>query len=456
MGTVKPRKLSKSQKPLKQGGMGFVEVLVASAILALTVAGSVTLLGGWTQALSETRNRTDALVRLISVMDLGKHEIALIDPSDPNYNASLVTGVVSPTQRISGFTVGDITTVAGVNRTKFEASITWLNPYESGADANSQFELHSYHPERRGFVAASSLTAPVCVGAGCSNVDDDCIISTTGTNKGKGKSTKSDGTDCNTTSKTKSDKSYSVKSKTQTPSEPSCTPTIDANLSISVGGNQLEVGASPNLSISTLSPEAISLTTNGPCNVTSSGSPTVTYTNVGTCEVQATQERGCSYLEATATLNIGVISCPSVSPLSISGVQTSELVGNSVAVTLSGGSDFGNTRALTGTPGSVCSVSGSTVSFLAAGTCELTYSQTGVCAPEDAQSSITVTGGSQCVAEQYISGTKTKYRLPDTSACQCYDVNSNNGTLTAAASKSQSSQCGSGSSSSSKTDTSKS
>ena len=288
MGTVKPRKLSKSQKPLQQGGMGFVEVLVASAILALTVAGSVTLLGGWTQALSETRNRTDALVRLISVMDLGKHEIALIDPNDPDYNASLVTGVVSPTQRISGFTVGDITTVAGVNRTKFEASITWLNPYESGAgaDANSEFELHSYHPERRGFVAVSSLTAPVCVGAGCSNVDDDCIISTTGTNKGKGKSTKSDGTDCNTTSKSKSSKSYSVKSKSKSDSSsPSCTPGNTADLSISVVGNQPEVGATTNLTINSNSPEEISFTTNDPCTVTSSGSPTVTYTDVGTCSV---------------------------------------------------------------------------------------------------------------------------------------------------------------------------
>ena len=451
MGTVKPRKLSKSQKPLKQGGMGFVEVLVASAILALTVAGSVTLLGGWTQALSETRNRTDALVRLISVMDLGKHEIALIDPSDPNYNASLVTGVVSPTQRISGFTVGNITTVAGVNRTKFEASITWLNPYESGADANSQFELHSYHPERRGFVAVSSLTTPVCVGAGCSNVDDDCVTSTTGTNKGKGKSKKSDGTDCNTTSKSKSSKSYSPKSKSKSDSSsPSCTPGNDANLSISVVGNQPEVGASTDLIINSNSPEDISWTTNGPCTVTSSGSPTVTYTDVGTCSVQATQGRGCSYLEATATLNIASISCPSVSPLSISGVQTSELVRNDVPVTLSGGFDFGTSPELAGTPGSVCSVSGSTVSFLAAGSCVLTYSQNGVCHVDDAQLTITVTGGSEeCVAESYTSGTKTKYRLPDTSACQCYSVDSSDGTLQSANSKSQKSQCSSGSGSSS-------
>ena len=199
-------KLSTPQKLPKQGGMGFVEVLVASAILALTVAGSVTLLGGWTQALSETRNRTDALVRLVSVMDLGKHEIALVNPSDPNYNASLVNGVVSPTQRISGFTLGDVNAVAGVNRTKFEASITWLNPYESGGDANSKFGLHSYHPERRGFVSVSSPTVPVCVGVSCPGVDDDCIVST-GSKKGKGKSKKSDGTDCNTTSKSKSSKS---------------------------------------------------------------------------------------------------------------------------------------------------------------------------------------------------------------------------------------------------------
>ena len=128
--------------------------------------------------------------------------------------------------------------------------------------------------------------------------------------------------------------------------------------------------------------------------------------------MQATQERGCSYLADTATLNIDSISCPSVSPLSISGVQTSELVGNSVAVTLSGGFDFGNPPALAGTPGSVCSVSGSTVSFLAAGSCELTYSQTGVCAHSDAELTITVTGGSEeCVAEQYISGTGSRRKL---------------------------------------------
>ena len=102
--------------------MGFVEVLVAAAILALTVAGSVTLLGGWTQALSETRNRTDALVRLVSVMVLGKHEIALIDPNDLNYNSSLRTGVVSPPPRNIGFTAAHIATVAGYTRTHLEAS----------------------------------------------------------------------------------------------------------------------------------------------------------------------------------------------------------------------------------------------------------------------------------------------------------------------------------------------
>ena len=118
----------------------------------------------------------------------------------------------------------------------------------------------------------------------------------------------------------------------------------------------------------------------------------------------------------------------------------------SVAVTLSGGFDFGTPPELAGTPGSVCSVSDSTVSFLAAGSCVLTYSQTeGVCPINDAELTITVTGGSQCVAEQYISGSgskaKTKYRLPDTSACQCYGVNSNDGTLRSATGKSQISQC---------------
>ena len=131
-------------------------------------------------------------------------------------------------------------------------------------------------------------------------------------------------------------------------------------------------------------------------------------------------------------------------------MQTSELVRNDVPVTLSGGFDFGTSPELAGTPGSVCSVSGSTVSFLAAGSCVLTYSQNGVCHVDDAQLTITVTGGSEeCVAESYTSGTKTKYRLPDTSACQCYSVDTSDGTLQSANSKSQKSQCSSGSGSSS-------
>ena len=54
---------------LKNRGIGFIEVLVAALILALTVTGTVVLLAGWGQTMGESQNRTSALVRLASVMD---------------------------------------------------------------------------------------------------------------------------------------------------------------------------------------------------------------------------------------------------------------------------------------------------------------------------------------------------------------------------------------------------
>jgi hypothetical protein len=446
--TVKPRKLSRSQKPPKQGGMGFVEVLVASAILALTVAGSVTLLGGWTQALSETRNRTDALVRLVSVMDLGKHEIALVNPNDPNYNASLLTGVVSPTQRISGFTVGDITTVAGVNRTKFEASITWLNPYESGANANSTFELHSYHPERRGFVSVSSLTAPVCVGASCSSVDDECIVSQ-GSKKGKGKSTKSDGTACNTTSKSKSSKSVTYKNDNSNSNSVSCTSTsqtvtiVGYPNSLTVGGSSQQLTATGGGSTNPITFQ--SLTTNK-CTV--SGSQ-VSPVDEGSCIVKAVQAgQNCTFAEGSDQKTIAV-SCNQFSSLSFGGIQANDIVGNGVSITVSGGN---TARPYTLGASGGCSLESTTapttLTYTAAGTCTITASQSGICtgSVNDITQQITVEG-EVCEAEayQYVSKTgqsaTTKYQLPDTQACQCYSVDSKDGTLKSATGKSQKAQC---------------
>jgi hypothetical protein len=441
--TVKP---SAPQKLPKQGGMGFVEVLVASAILALTVAGSVTLLGGWTQALSETRNRTDALVRLVSVMDLGKHEIALVNPSDPNYNASLVNGVVSPTQRISGFTLGDITAVAGVNRTKFEASITWLNPYESGGDANSKFGLHSYHPERRGFVSVSSPTVPVCVGVSCPGVDDDCIVST-GSKKGKGKSKKSDGTDCNTTSKSKSSKSVTYKNDKS--DSVSCTATAQTVNIVGYPGS-LTLGQSGNLTATgggSNNPISFSSLTPGSCSVSGS---TLTSVGEGLCTFKAVQPgQNCTFAEGSDQKAI-TIGCPAFNPLSFSGLQTSDIIDNSVTVNgsnVSGGSTFSPSQYNIGASGA-CSLSGTTLTYgPSTGTCTVTATQTGVCTSGVQGISIGITVEGEVCEALYGTYVDSKgkaeegYYLPDTTACQCYSVSSKSGNLKSATGKSQKAQC---------------
>ena len=443
MNTVKP---STSQKLPKQGGMGFVEVLVASAILALTVAGSVTLLGGWTQTLSETRNRTDALVRLVSVMDLGKHEIALVNPSDPNYNASLVDGVVSPTQRISGFTVRDITAAESVNRTKFEASITWLNPYESGADANSKFGLHSYHPERRGFVSVSSLTTPVCVGAGCSGVDDDCIVSA-GSKKGKAKSTKSDGTDCSKSNKTKSEKSVTYKSDSSK-SKSSCTNTPQT----------VTIGANPDLLTVGQQPQQLTASSDGSNNAirfqsmtgskcTVSGSQ-VSPVDEGACIVKAVQEGNCTFAEGSETKNI-TVECNSISALSfVDGIPNNVIVRDDFSIRVEGGNSLRPYEL--SVSGGACTLESTTapttITYTEAGTCNITASQSGVCTDDVDHIIAQVTVETEyCEVSEYPHTTKsgkttTKYEFyeENSAACACYEINSNTGALKASSAKAKS------------------
>jgi hypothetical protein len=443
---VKP---STSKKLPKQGGMGFVEVLVASAILGLTVAGSVTLLGGWTQTLSETRNRTDALVRLVSVMDLGKHEISLVDPDDPDYDAVRINGVVSPTQRISGFTLGDITTTAGVNRTKFEASIAWLNPYESGEGANSKFQLHSYHPERKGFVSVSSLTEPVCVGASCANVDDDCIVSD-GSEKGKAKSDKSDGsgntTICNPVSKSKSSKSVTYKNDKScygsgsNACEPTCGNNIqDLDITYPSPRTPGAVGAIDVNIIAGPQGNNPSVTFSASGNCTTSGY-SVTYQSEGDCSIVATRNpNGCGWANWSETTSLP-ISCAGADALQIDNSGTFAALNpfddESFSLSTSGGIS-GVDRILSSDTLGICSVNGTTVNFNAAGSCTIRLSQAGSCAPNPVTATTTVVarpGPGQCTAQQ----TSKSWVLDDVPACNCKQVDKS-GVITDKSSKSGSS-----------------
>ena len=152
---------------LKNRGIGFIEVLVAALILALTVTGTVVLLAGWGQTMGESQNRTSALVRLASVMDMGKHDSALLSNISTDFPET-----EAGTRSVASFEIVDVSVTSGINRDKFAASIQWANPYESSGGANSKFGLHSYSPKRSGFMAVSTPTTGGCVsncGGGNSN-----------------------------------------------------------------------------------------------------------------------------------------------------------------------------------------------------------------------------------------------------------------------------------------------
>ena len=211
---------------LKNRGIGFIEVLVAALILALTVTGTVVLLAGWGQTMGESQNRTSALVRLASVMDMGKHDSALLSNISTDFPET-----EAGTRSVASFEIVDVSVTSGINRDKFAASIQWANPYESSGGANSKFGLHSYSPKRSGFMAVSTPTTGGCVsncGGGNSNSSTSSKSKSKRKSKSKSKSKSSSSASCpggsssnsgsascggSQSSKSKSSKSKSSKSK---------------------------------------------------------------------------------------------------------------------------------------------------------------------------------------------------------------------------------------------------
>ena len=209
---------------LKNRGIGFIEVLVAALILALTVTGTVVLLAGWGQTMGESQNRTSALVRLASVMDMGKHDPTLLSDIDTEYQE-----IEAGTRSVEDFEIVDVSVTPGVNRDKFAASIQWANPYEPNGGANSKFGLHSYSPNRTGFMAVSTPTTDGCV-SNCGG-DDDSDSSTSKSKSSKSKSSKSK------SSKSKSSKSKSQSSCPGANSSNSGSPNCGGNPSNNSGSN---------------------------------------------------------------------------------------------------------------------------------------------------------------------------------------------------------------------------
>lgn len=160
-------------------------------------------------------------------------------------------------------------------------------------------------------------------------------------------------------------------------------------------GNVTATSASPNsgnpITFSTASTD---------CSVTSAG--VVTGINAGTnnCVITATQAGNASYSTGTATQTISIgmapqsLTFPAQTPASRFFVLNSTFPVNPLATSASPNS--GNAIAYSSLSASVCSVSGTTVTMLAAGTCQLAANQAGnanyTAAPQATQNVVLDTG----------------------------------------------------------------
>lgn len=113
-----------------QKGIGLLEVLIAALMLAVVVTGSIRLLGDFHQTMRDSNERTEALYKLSSVMEVHRHNPFLVDV----YTPSLMVGTPS----VESFYLVDATTEELDKRTQYTAAIEWLNMYDGTVDGGMQ------------------------------------------------------------------------------------------------------------------------------------------------------------------------------------------------------------------------------------------------------------------------------------------------------------------------------
>ena len=115
-----------------------LEVLISSFVLALIVMGSLTMLSDMHQTQRDVNERTAALYKLSSVMEIHRHSPHLVDV----YTPVLLAGTAS----VGSYSLVDMTTVELMGRDRFEASIEWLNQYDGTEQSFGLAQSHIAGP----------------------------------------------------------------------------------------------------------------------------------------------------------------------------------------------------------------------------------------------------------------------------------------------------------------------
>ena len=154
---------------------------------------------------------------------------------------------------------------------------------------------------------------------------------------------------------------------------PSVTPPAAQTISFSAPGNQT-LGGSP-LTLSATASSGLTVTfsslTNLVCSVSAN---TLTLKAIGTCTVQADQSGNSGYAAAASVTSTFTVSgTPQTVTFATPATQTVGVTPAALVATSSSGLPV----SFSASPSSVCTVSGSTLSLVGAGTCTVTASQAG-------------------------------------------------------------------------------
>jgi hypothetical protein len=130
----------------KQNGIGLIEVIISSLILALVVAGCLKVIIDANQVQRDNNERTIALYKLSSVLEVHRHNPTLVDAFTPI--------LLSPSASVAEWVITDQTVVLP-ERDKYTAKIEWLNQYDGDMQGFSLVGSHMFGPRH------------LCVSADC-------------------------------------------------------------------------------------------------------------------------------------------------------------------------------------------------------------------------------------------------------------------------------------------------
>jgi len=138
----------------RQCGVGMVEVLIGALILAFVVTGTAVLMGDWLPTVNDSANRTQAINRNVSVM-----EIARFNPNQ----ATIVSEAnnMQMSSPATTFTITGVSVQDNDGEDTFSSQVQWTDPYLASQNKTRSFTLSSSVPDDDEYLGLADLVSNV-------------------------------------------------------------------------------------------------------------------------------------------------------------------------------------------------------------------------------------------------------------------------------------------------------